>query len=118
MPPCPSRPRRTYRPATTRRGGPSPLVVLILTLCPSSRLQRRLHHRTGDGCRNPTTCRLVSDVPTILQHHRHRHLRVVGGGEGDEPHGGCLPLTPLGGAGLAADPHAGDLRGGAGAPLD
>ena len=60
---------------------------------------------------------LVADVAAVLDQHRDRDARGVGGREGGEPRVRRLPVGRLRRAGLAGHLHAGDLRGRAGAAV-
>ena len=86
---------------------------------PSWLRQQCEQHLPGDRRRDLAAGRLAAEVAAVLDDHRDREPRVVGGREGDEPRVRCLPFDAgLRGAGLARHRDAGDLRRGAGAALD
>src|ERR1051326_8013309 len=79
-----------------------------------SAMQESLEDGLGDRSRDDA----AEAVRLLLEHDRHRDLRVVGRSEADEPRGVDARDPRLGRPRLAGDLDAGDLSRRAGAALD
>src|SRR5262249_1766693 len=101
-----------YRPSKTESISVSPVTAMdLLLLRPlvENGLQQDLRDRRR---------RRAAEAVLVLERYGDRDLRIVRGGEGDEPGRVDAAVAGLRGAGLPGDLDPRDLSGGAGARLD